>query len=381
MADIIVDIFNDEDSGTLKVTWSQGKRTQPNYDVSFSRIAERSKTVRQALQDLVDAGRDRRYNQYDDLIRNIASAGFRLYEALFFGDGAENRDKATRTRNWLETRLRPGEDTITFRLPSRIHLPWGLIYDKPVMPDTDPAEFKKNFWCVKYSVTVHYFTNLPEWEEKAWPSPPFGLLFGADEELWSATHEKLDAGERARLFGLLGHPTQPKFRFADLSKQWLDQKESIAHVLLAFYCHASGDQLSIGGVTLSADDFEEMFVRGNREDSPPTLVLLAGCKTAVGELHKGFFKATTAPGYCGFVGTEVKVPDIFTLRYVAHFLDRFFSAGQSVAEIMRALRLQHWPLGLVFSVCCSSDLRLEPSAGAMPPKEDFNLSTECASSE
>lgn len=62
--------------------------------------------------------------------------------------------------------------------------------------DTDPSEFKKNFWCEKYFATVHYFTNPPDWEEKAWPRPPFGVLFGADEELWSATHEKLDAQER-----------------------------------------------------------------------------------------------------------------------------------------------------------------------------------------
>jgi len=381
MTDILVDIFYDSDDGLLKVTWSHGKRTPGGgaYHVQYSRVEERSKAVRQALQDLVDAGRDKKYDQYDDLVRKLAAAGSRLYEALFFGYSQQDRNIATRARNWLEQHLRPLDDNITFRLPSRIHFPWGLIYDQPVTQDTDPREFKENFWCGKYSATVYYFSNQPEWEEKPWPRPPFGLLFGADQELWSATHEKLEAQERDRLFGLLGHPAQPMFKIEDLSRHWRDHKEDIPHALLTFYCHASGDQLSIGGVTLSSNDFEEMFVRS--EDSPPTLVFLAGCNTAVGELHKGFFKATTAPGYGGFVGTEVKVPDIFTLRFVAHFFDRFFSTGESVAKVLQALRMQHWPLSLVFSVCCCSDLRLEPSAGAMPRGDGLNLSLESVSSE
>jgi hypothetical protein len=123
---------------------------------------------------------------------------------------------------------------------------------------------------------------------------------------------------------------------------------------------------------VSSDDFEERFV--SNEDSPPTLVFLAGCNTAVGELNNGFFKVTAGVGYCGFVGTEVKVPDIFTLRFVAHFFDRFFSTGESVAQVLQALRMQHWPLSLVFSVCCASNFRLEPATGAMPPPKDLNLS-------
>jgi hypothetical protein len=381
MADIIVDIFYDSDDGLLKVTWSRGISVLGGgpYHISYLRVEERSTAVRDALQELVHAGRDKKYDQYEDLVRETAKAGFKLYEALFFGASERDRNIATRARNWLEQHLRPTQDTITFRLPSRMHFPWGLIYDQPVKSDTDPGEFKKHFWCEKYSATVHYFTNRPEWEEKAWPSPPFGVLFGADQELWSTTYKKLELQEKDRLFGLLGHPAQPVFRIEDLSRQWHDQKNDIPHALLTFYCHASGDQLSIGGVTVSYNDFEEMFV--SSENSPPTLVFLAGCNTAVGELHKGFFKATAAEGYCGFVGTEVKVPDIFTLRFVAHFLDRFFSTGESVATVLHSLRRQHWPLSLVFSVCCSSDLRLEPAAGAMAPRKGLNLSTESISSE
>jgi hypothetical protein len=375
VTDITVTFFNNTDAGTLKVTWSMGS-TDVFYHVKYTRIEERSRDVRSALQALVDAGRDKSYDKYDDLVRKLAYQGNRFYEALLFGEEAKDKVEAARARNWIKKHFRPKQDVMTFRLPSRIHFPWGLIYDQPVEDNTDQEEMKKHFWCVKFSATVHYFVNRLEWAENPWPIEKFGLLFGADQELWTATAPQLEVAEKARLLALLGHPPEPKFKLDDLSRQWRAQPEQVLHGLLTFYCHASGNELSIGGKTLSADDFEEMFEHRNPTDSsPPTLVFLAGCKTGVSDLNKGFFRATAAPGYCGFVGTEVKVPDIFTLRFVTHFLDRFFSTGESVGQVMHALRMQHWPLSLVFSVCCPVDLRLEASTGAMVTTS-FNLSTE-----
>lgn len=375
MTEITVTIFNNTDEGTLKVTWSIGS-SEVFYHVKFTRIETRAKEVRDALQALVDAGRDEAYDKYDNLVRKLAAAGNKLYEALLFGESADDKVEAARARHSIKTYFRPA-DVVTFRLPSRVHFPWGLIYDQPVEGNVDPEEIKKHFWCAKYSATVHYFINRLEWAENPWPRQKFGLLFGADEKLWTDTSLELKATEKDRLFALLGHPPEPKFKLDDLSNQWRTQPPEVLHGLLAFYCHASGNELSIGGRSLSADDFEEMFEHKNRMDSlPPTLVFLAGCKTGVGDLNKGFFRATSAPGYCGFIGTEVKVPDIFTLRFVAHFLDQFFSTGKTVGQVMSTLRMQHWPLSLVFSVCCAINLRLEPSADAIVPDEAFNLSTE-----
>jgi hypothetical protein len=377
MTDITVTFFNNVDDGTLKVTWSMNS-TDVFYHVKFTRIETRSRNVRSALQALVDAGRDKAYDKYDDLVRKLAQRGNELFEALLFGEEAIDKVEAGRARHWINAYFRPGRDLLTFRLPSKVHFPWGLIYDQPVDDSTSPQELKKHFWCVKFSATVHYFFNRLEWAESAWPIQKFGLLFGADQELWAATCPRLDPAEKTRLSALLGQPPEPKFKLADLSKQWRAQQE-VLHGLLTFYCHASGNELSIGGTTLSADDFEEMFEHKHHADtSPPTLVFLAGCKTGVSDLHQGFFRATSKPGYCGFIGTEVKVPDIFTLRFVTHFLDRFFGTGDTVGQVMLALRLQHWPLSLVFSVCCPVNLRLEPSAGAMQPAQ-LNLSTELVS--
>jgi hypothetical protein len=381
MKDIVVDLAYVSDEGLFKVLWNYGKRIPGgrHYYIRSSRIEGRSKDVRDALQDLVDAGREERVEDYNELVREVAAAGYKLYEALFFGDEEQDRRTAEKARKWLAENLRPLEDSITFRLPSRIHFPWGLIYDRPVDKDTDVNEFKVNFWCHKFSAAVHYFTNAADWEQKAWPHPPFGVIFGADEEIWTATFGKLEVSERERLLALLQHPDQPIFRIDALSNRWRNRGKDMLHALLTFYCHSSGSGLSIGGATMSSDDFEELFT--STEDAPPTLVFLAGCNTAVGELHKGFFRAATGPGYCGFIGTEVKVPDVFTLRFLARFFDLFFGSGETIAQVLRALRMQHWPLSLVFSVCCPSDLRLEPAAGAMRRAEDPNLSLKTVSTE
>lgn len=380
MADITVRFFNDEGNGTLKVTWSKGAKDQEPFSISTSLITQRADSVRDALQDLVEAGRTGQHDQYDDMVRTLAQAGHELYEALFFGEDDEDRRKANHARSWVENKLASDQDVITFNFPSRKHFPWGLIYDRLVTNETAPAELRKHFWCVKYSATTHYFVNLPEWEENSWPAENFGLLFGADETIWTTTSSKLNELEKRKLFSLLGQPPKPEFALAELSGKWRDKEREIKHGLLTFYCHAAEDELEIGGKRLTSADFKQMFARSNRDDAPPTLVFLAGCRTAVGRLNNGYFKGTAGPGFCGFIGTEVKVPDVFTLRFLARFLDRLFCSGQTLRQVMQEMRLQHWPLSLAFSVCCS-DLRLIPPAGAIPMEHDLNLSNETVSSE
>jgi hypothetical protein len=162
----------------------------------------------------------------------------------------------------------------------------------------------------------------------------------------------------------------------------LPKKADLPPGLLSFFCHASGTDLLIGAETLSATDFERKFARNEIKTCPPTLVFLAGCRTAIGSLAAGFLEATSGPGFCGFIGTEVLVPDIFTLRFLAQFLDHLFASGRSVSEVMQDLRREHWPLSLVFSICCTGELRLTP-AQPVPPfaGKIKNLSYQPVSSE
>jgi hypothetical protein len=191
--------------------------------------------------------------------------------------------------------------------------------------------------------------------------------------VWDSANGLLFDDDKACLDRLLRPLDQPKFSFAELENTW-QKKNDPPYALLCFYCHASGNQLCIGEETRSHSVFAPTFSRSGSHRRPPTLVFLAGCETAVADLDSGYLGATSGPGYCGFIGTEVKVPDVFTLGFLACFLDRFYRGGHSVAEVLHRLRAEHWPLSLVFSMCCARDLRVAPHpAPARDERERQNL--------
>src|SRR2546423_10022500 len=104
MTDYVADIVADTDDGVFKITWTCGN-TVPggsHYHVSIELIKERAKGVRQKLQELVDAGRAKKYAEYDKYVGAVATEGFKLYEALFFGDEPQDKRVASRAREWLE---------------------------------------------------------------------------------------------------------------------------------------------------------------------------------------------------------------------------------------------------------------------------------------
>lgn len=360
------------EEGTLRLEWSRGRFPHPSYCVKREPLMEAAKNAREALQELMEAGRQNRTDQYLSLLRNVAAQGYELYQRLFFGKDIRDKPFAERARNWIEAR--DGDETITFLVPSKLHIPWGLIYDRPLSPDGTDVD-SENFWSLKFAVTAQYSTIPPNGTDEAWPAQKFELLFGAHEPLWQLAHSRLAGGEKQWVSNILA--PQPEFRLNNIYNLWV-AKRAKPHGLLSLYCHGSGRELLIGNDRISASDFDLRFARAELANQPPTLVFLAACQTAIGDLEGGFLDATSGEGFCGFIGTEVKVPDIFALRFLIRFLDRFFTTGQTVRETMLKLRSEHWPLSLAFSICCSGDLRLAPAHGGAQTSllSQVNLSHE-----
>jgi hypothetical protein len=93
-------------------------------------------------------------------------------------------------------------------------------------------------------------------------------------------------------------------------------------------------------------------------------------------LNDGFLAVTCGPGFCGFIGAEAKIPDIFTLRFVTQFIDWFYASGETIEHVMRTLRKAHLPLSLAFSLSCARDLRLSvakprPLPAELPPNFSY----------
>lgn len=421
MAEIIVDVVATPANNKMEFRWRfPGGYEFRQYNVNLQLLQEHSRYVREALQKLVDAGRDHSENvraalqqlvkdggklsqgaraalqarvdagrdkrtaDYAALVSEVAKEGYGLYDTLFFGLDPPDKVMAKRVRAWVSDKVHPFEDTITFRISGLVHIPWSLLYDQQI-GGVDPSagsnfDALPHFWSSKYGLVTSY-EAIPPFEEQ-WPVEQFGLLFGAHQEVWKAVVDLLPADEGTALRALMS-PDQPKFSFQELASLWEGQKDKAPHGLLSFLCHASGTNLLMGNETISASMFTQRFERNEAVLQPPTVVFLGGCQTAIGDLEggpkEGFLSATAKEGYCGFIGTEAKVPDLFMLRFFVRFLNLFYAGEGTIGEIMQKLRRDHWPLSLVIAVCCPRELKLspKPSGSSFKPLDSKpNLSFE-----
>ncbi len=64
----------------------------------------------------------------------------------------------------------------------------------------------------------------------------------------------------------------------------------------------------------------------------------------------------------------MKVPNRLTLEFLSDFLDELYGNGGPVFAVMRRLRDKHWPLSLVFCMCCARELRLAPPIAEVSPR-------------
>ena len=105
-----------------------------------------------------------------------------------------------------------------------------------------------------------------------------------------------------------------------------------------------------------------------------------GCQTAIGAPNKafddGFMEVTGQLGFCGFIGTEAKIPDLFAMRFAADFFFHLLYDEMTVGEIMDKLRRDHWPLGLVYSSCCHPLFRIRRATSAPVARPARNLCDE-----
>ena len=106
------------------------------------------------------------------------------------------------------------------------------------------------------------------------------------------------------------------------------------------------------------------------------MVFLNGCHTAIESAKDGgFLQATASGGFCGFVGTEAEVPDVFALRFANAFISQLLYTGSRAIDVMNKTRRDFWPLSLVYNLSCHPDFQFNPQGVASPdllPAPDFS---------
>lgn len=361
---VSVDIRLHESS--LKVTWIHDQGGQdPPYMIDADMLKDRGNKVREKLARLVAAAREKvKEKTFGPALKELALAGRDLYQALFFDVDGTASETVRAFRHELESRSMPCR--ILVKVDPRIHIPWGLLYSGPTerVPDHGRIEGFEDFFCLKHYLATSY-NRL-----SALPRPPAGaafqLLSVINKQTFDSARGALDEEQRQVLDEMMERHGEPAYSKDEFEQRW--RAAAVKFGLVYFYCHANGKTLALGAND-TIDSFALRLLGNEPSDIRERVCLffLNGCATAVGSSEGGFLEATSQRGFCGFIGTENKVPDVFALRFGTAFLHLFLTSGLPIWRVMAKLRRQHWPLSLLYGVYGQPLVRLDASVRSEPP--------------
>jgi hypothetical protein len=375
----------------LKLSWRTPVSDESNYHVRLQRLRNASVEARACLENLItEAMTNRAANQplrVGSQLKKLAEAGHRLREAIFSSvPGSPDEEEADRTgREWLPN-LNNVE--IHVRVPPDVFVPWGLAYD------ADPSELSGNpddiamstyseFWCLKYHLSTLYNKIPDRIVIKPTRTLDARIVSLRHQDAWTKAFKDVPDEEKEAV-KLLFQSTPPICSAEEFRNFWVRDKKRFETDLLYFFGHASGAALEFKkGDILKLADFPDMFLRRPPTMYPACLVFLNGCHTAVGDDDNGgFMQATAVLGYCGFIGTEAKVPDVFALRFANAFLARLLYTGAKVRAVMDELRRDFWPLSLAYNLSCHPEFRfVTTDSGSAPSMKLPDFSQDPIGSE
>lgn len=357
--------------GKLKVTWNDSGMDYQPYFVDADRLKRLGTKARALLAPLVDLARRGQLAKVGPTLHALAAAGHDLFDGMFLAESGIAEADIVRD----DLANKQGAFRVLVKVDHRIHVPWGLIYDTSpeALGEGTTIDDFADFWSVKHLLTtVHYRVPVH-------PLPPdrdrFQVLPVLNKDSFDAALEAVSQDERTTIAELLGAPTRAAFSADEFQRRWKAATTEIG--LVYFYCHADGTRLALGVTDqIDIDQLALMSRARERGQRQTCLFFLNGCGTALGSAGGGFLEATVYPGFCGFIGTEAKVPDVFALRFGAAFLHEFLYGGQPIYEIMALLRRQHWPLSLLYGVYGHPLLCLPPGdpVKSLPPAMQRNFS-------
>jgi hypothetical protein len=295
---------------------------------------------------------------------SLADAGQQVWDMLFNAPRADDRLKQLAA----DLRVLPHGSRLSVVLDSHeCIVPWALLYDQPGPIDEQTLAWD-GFWGYRY--------NLDVFPPGRYPAPAIGdappgllLLLNDDEKLRQFTGAQ-EQFVRQTLGG------------ARIEVAWGDgQVQQMLRTppdTTLIYCYCHGDHKS-GAVAVGALASESAIYFSGQQGiriadlrrlpagplASHPLVFLNACSGATQDAfyYDGFMPFfIEQQGARGFIGTEVRAPQILAHEFALQFL-RMFGAGQPVGAILWRLR-QHYLqehnniLAFNYSLYCSGDVRL-----------------------
>lgn len=356
----------------LKVTWRRGSSFQP-YLAPLKSVEHWATEVRKALAEIVAHVAENGPGGVLESLKKLTQAGFRLKTSLFTAEDS-GQTTVAKVEKWRNDSIANGS-TVIFQAGNGVHVPWGLMSDieeADIPADADPldAESWNHFWCLKYDLATEHTRITPDLSD-AIPFERFSIVPILHEGVYKKASNALPDAERRALQTLMSN-WELCITESDFNRHW--HKPSDRHRLMFFFCHADETRFSLNESELISIHDLIPWSAASREDEPKSFIFLNGCSTAVGSHEGGFLEATVRDPFCGFIGTETKIPDVFALRFGTAFLRRFLLGEQSLMCVMQELRRQHFPLSLAYGLYAYPWFRLskrsEKRDEATPANDD-----------
>jgi len=376
---IFLDVDSDDANDLAKIKWRRRYPWGPAYRVSRGMLEEYSTKARERLEALVAEAMRGNVRQTGGILKELAEAGNRLYRALFHDP--EGSGRAAKARDHLKNL--EGENQILVSMGFPLHIPWGLVYDgdpKQLSGDPNDTDFDhyRDFWSIKYRVAVVYSTVDGEGADK--PLPRDVIVHSVvNQSVLARTAPHLTQSGPPSWEWIVKQFGPPMYSQKGWLARWMTEYDKVG--ILYFYSHADGNTIGLGVDSISANDLAQDLADQGKDTALPCLVFLNGCSTAVGHPDGGFLEATAGSRFCGFIGAEASIPDVFALRFGSAFLYEFLRSQNTLLEVMSTLRKQHWPLSLLYNLYCVPDLKILSAFGSSPPLSadnfcDFDLGTQ-----
>lgn len=385
---IVKVIISVHGSDALKVFWNEWTKDKTadtttyrntyktTYKISRHTVEGCAEEIRNVLLELVKHCLKKDIEAAAPILKKLAEKGNLLYQALFTKFGDEGEEDPHEIRDHLATLEDPFQ--LDFLVSNLVLVPWGLIY--PADPDLLPASWEgtrnserwekyRDFWCFAHDATTRY--NREKEIEDASSLAMLRVIHPAVFE--KARNDIKSTSEKNFIDWLDARYGIPLSTESSLKQTWRANAANTG--LLYFYCHASAAKLAIG--VNDSIPVHRLFLHLSdpKRKAPECLLLINGCRTAVGDPRGSFMLPASTQGLCGFVGTETDVPDVFALRFSTSLLHLLFQRGKTLGEAMHCLYRDHFPLSLVYAVYAHRNFRMsQPEAPDIDEKTRANFS-------
>lgn len=383
--DVSLTILN-TGTGFQLILISPGVAATANLPLKLAELKDITDQARDKLLALVNYQKNQRYfyQQAIDIpedvhtfaLQQLAEAGFRLYQRIFFGPSADEQSKN------LGRKLRElaQKEKLKIQIFSQdFVLPWALLY---MADGFDPNKIRPDLFLGLKHIVEHIplQQSLSVTDNRVDGSGGLVVSLNVNTDIDKQMNvpligSQIDYWETLKSDGakvsIITRKTTNEVTNALATPETPDQ-------VLYFYCHGlSQDVADQGGVSQSALVFSDdgrltlddlnLFAPPDKQLQHAPLIFINACESAKLSplIYDGFVPYFMAKGARGVIGTEVETPALFAVHWATRFFDRFLQ-GEALGEIFLALRKEfvaqhHNVMGLLYALYVDGDTRIEPA--------------------